>query len=131
MFPEAGHQRVAQLRVVLRQALFLGLLPHLQHQCEQHLVVRLLPGRIGGRPLRRRLRLETLGQARELCGPLLLDGRGDVDEARLQLLVTGDVGLELLNAMLAQLALLVDVSLLPSVSPSMSGDLCVRPYERT
>ena len=116
MLLQALHERIAERRVVAaRDAALLGLLPHLEHEREQHLVVRLLARRVRGRLVGRGLRLEPLGEGGERGGAGGGDGGQDVGEAGLEDGVAGDVGLELRDAHLAGLALFVDVALFPSV----------------
>ena len=60
MLLQARNESLTKLRIVLLHALLLGLLPHLQQQRQQHLVVRLLVRGVRRRTFRRRVRLELL-----------------------------------------------------------------------
>ena len=110
---QARHERVVELRVVLLHAVLLRLFPDLQHERQEHRIVRRLVGCVCGRRLGRRVVLEPVDEGGEVRGALGLDLGHDLRETRLEDLVAGDVGPERRYAQFALLALFVDRALFP------------------
>jgi hypothetical protein len=99
-------QQAANARFVVAGAVLCLFRDDLE-QAQYHVVVRDGTRGVGARRLRR-------GAGAQALGAVLRDGTREGAQAREQDFIAGDLGIELLDAVVARLALLVDVALLPS-----------------